>query len=895
MKDDFLAHYGTPRHSGRYPWGSGKKPQRSRDFLSRYDDLKSKGFTEAQIAEGLGLRSTTELRNLKTNAIEEGRAYRDHMVRKLKDKGMSNVAIGQRLGINESVVRRVLDPKYAPKQTTLTMAKDLLKKEVGTDGLIDVGKGVEKNLGMSDNTLKSAIAGLKQEGYSVVNLQVKQAFGKGYTTVQVLAPPGTTYKDVSSNMEKVRLPYSYMVENGTQVNKLHPPVNISSDRIQVRYAEDGGTQKDGVIELRRGVPELDMGNSKYAQVRVAVDGTHYLKGMAVYNDDMPDGVDIIFNSNKAKGTPKEKVFKKQKAEPDNPFGSTIDRQNDYVDADGNKHEGALNIVREEGAWGQWKKSLAAQMLSKQSPELAKKQLGLASAQKDEEFEELLTITNPTVKKNALIDFADECDRSAVDLKAAALPRQASRVILPITSLKENEIFAPDLENGEEVALIRYPHGGIFEIPKLRVNNKNQEAKSVIGTDAKDAVGIHFKAAEQLSGADFDGDTVLVIPTKNIKLKNMAPLEQLKDFDPKAAYPEREGMKYLGKSNGGVSKGIEMGKISNLITDMTIQMGDNLNTEELARAVRHSMVVIDAEKHKLDYKQSYIDNGIAELVKKYQPKDEEGQGGTSTLLSRAKHKEPIRKRSDQYGIDPITGEKVYRDAKDTEYQVAIKDDKGNVIATETRTKHQKVYSMSVVKDAHELSSGTEMESIYADYANYMKALGNRARLESTKIVEPAKNKSAEKVYSKEVDSLKSKLDLAEANAPRERQAQILQNVLYAQREQDNPFMDDDEKKKAKNQCLRIARERTGAKGYNIQFSDKEWEAIQAGAVSKTMLDSLIKKSDKDRVMELALPHQKVTMSPAKVALAEAMLSSGHTIKEVADRLGVSTSLVTDSIK
>ena len=51
----------------------------------------------------------------------------------------------------------------------------------------------------------------------------------------------------------------------------------------------------------------------------------------------------------------------------------------------------------------------------------------------------------------------------------------------------------------------------------------------------------------------------------------------------------------------------MGKISNLITDMTLL---GASEDKLARAVRHSMVVIDDEKHHLDYKQSEKDNNIA---------------------------------------------------------------------------------------------------------------------------------------------------------------------------------------------------------------------------------------------------------------------------------------------
>ena len=69
------------------------------------------------------------------------------------------------------------------------------------------------------------------------------------------------------------------------------------------------------MEIRRGVPDLDLGNSHYAQVRIMVDNSHYLKGMAMYSDKMPDGVDVMFNTNKPSGTPKMKVFKEIKNDP----------------------------------------------------------------------------------------------------------------------------------------------------------------------------------------------------------------------------------------------------------------------------------------------------------------------------------------------------------------------------------------------------------------------------------------------------------------------------------------------------------------------------------------------------------------------------------------------------
>lgn len=882
--DDILCHYGTPRHSGRYPWGSGKKAQRSKTLLSRYDDLRAQGMPEKEIARALGFDSTTQLRAATKIANNEARNYKVQMVRKLKEKGMSNVAIGQRLGINESSVRMMLKEGYQEKNSTLNSTADILKEAVDSKGYINVGKGVDKYLGVSEQTKKVAVEMLKQEGYEVINLQVKQLTTGHYTTVQVLAPAGTKYTDVSHNMDKVSLPVDYMVDNGSEIHKLHRPNNIDSSRVYVRYAEDGGTEKDGLIEVRPGVKELDMGNSRYAQVRIGVDGTHYMKGMAVYSDDIPAGYDVIYNSNKVKGSSKDKVFKPQKTDdPDNPFGSSIDRQNDWIDSDGKYHEGALNIVREEGSWGEWKKSLASQVLSKQPIELAKKQLGLATAQKEEEFDEIMNLTNPVVKKKLLVDFADECDKSSVDLKAAALPRQASQVILPITTLKETEIYAPNYKDGEEVVLIRYPHGGIFEIPRLKVNNRNKEADSMIGRDALDAVGINYKVAEQLSGADFDGDSVLVIPTKGVKIKNSAPLEQLKNFDPKAQYPAYEGMQRMGSKYHGPSTDIEMGKISNLITDMSIL---GAPPEDLARAVRHSMVVIDAEKHNLDYKRSYEENGIAELKEKYRGRKD---AGASTLISKAKGEDSVLKRSEQTKIDPETGELIYKPARDAYYTVTTTLKDGTVV-TQTKERHTKVTKMSKVADAYELSSGHPMESVYADYANGMKALANKARLESTKVIIPKRDPEAAKVYAFEVSSLTQKLNEAEKNAPRERQAQMIANSLYNAKKEANPGWDADEEKKQRNLALRIGRERAGAQRAEVQITDREWEAMQNNAISPTKQAAILLKADSDRVRQLATPKKDSGLSAAQANLAKAMLESGHTLAEVADHFGVSTSTI-----
>ena len=44
---DELMHYGMPRRSGRYPWGSGKDPyQHCTDFLSRVQYMVDNGVSD---------------------------------------------------------------------------------------------------------------------------------------------------------------------------------------------------------------------------------------------------------------------------------------------------------------------------------------------------------------------------------------------------------------------------------------------------------------------------------------------------------------------------------------------------------------------------------------------------------------------------------------------------------------------------------------------------------------------------------------------------------------------------------------------------------------------------------------------------------------------------------
>ena len=726
--------------------------------------------------------------------------------------------------------------------------------------------------------MNQALYILEMEGYPVYGGGVPQVTNPGkQTNIKVICPPGTEHKDIY-DYENVHSLTDYVShDNGETFDTFVYPKSMDSKRLEICYAEDGGIHKDGVIELRRGVDDLSLGDSHYAQVRILVDDTKYLKGMAIYSDDLPPGVDVRFNTNKKQGTPMGDVLKNIKDDPDNPFGSLIKAggQSYYIDKNGKRQLSLINKRAEEGDWGAWSDKLPSQFLSKQSLHLVKKQLGLAASDKLAEFDEICRLTNPTVKKTLLKSFADDCDAAAIHLQAAALPRQKYQVILPITSMKDNEVYAPNYKNGEQVALIRYPHGGTFEIPIVTVNNKQPEAKRVLG-NALDAIGINSRVAERLSGADFDGDTVMVIPTGGkVKITSTSPLKGLEGFDPKTSYPYKEGMKTMRNTQ------TEMGKVSNLITDMTLK---GATQDELARAVRHSMVVIDAEKHKLNYKQSEIDNGIASLKKKYQGHyDEDGKyhEGAATLISRAKSETSVLKRKGSPIIDPKTGEQSYKEV----YEEYVDKKTGK-----TKVRTQASTKMAETRDARTLSSGHPVEEAYADYANQMKSLGNRARKEMLSTGKIAYSASAKAAYQPEVDSLSAKLNVALRNAPKERQAQVIANANVAAKKKDNPDMTNAEIKKAGQQALTSARVKVGAKREPIKLTDKEWEAIQAGAISENKLKQIINNVNIDELRQRATPRTTTSLSSAKISKISSMNASGYSIAEIAQALGVSTSTV-----
>lgn len=941
--NDILIHYGMPRRSGRYPWGSGEDPyQHGRDFLGRIEELKKTGWTETpeNIKKEFGL-STTQYRAQKGLAKDERRMLNVARAKSLKEDGLGDSEIARKISeeigrdVNESTVRSWLNAESESRMKKARETADFIREQIDKKGMIDVGAGVSHELNISKEKLDQALAILEAEGYPVYGGRVPQVTNPAQkTTIKVVCPPGTEHKDIY-NYENIHSLNEYISRDGgdTYEKKFHYPESMDSKRLMIRYKEDGGIDKDGVIELRRNVPDLSLGESRYSQVRILVDGDRYLKGMALYSDDMPDGVDVIFNTNKSKDVPMRDVLKKIKDDPDNPFGSAIKdvtqggqywydpKTGERVSASTKGAKlGLINKRADEGDWTEWKDALPSQFLAKQSRSLAKKQLDLAVADKTDEYNEISSLTNPTIKKHLLMKYADECDSAAVHLQAAALPGQKYHVIIPITSMKDTEVYAPNYENGTELALIRYPHGGTFEIPILKVNNKQPLAKKLIGTDSIDAVGINSKVAERLSGADFDGDTVMCIPTNDkagkVKIISTPPLKGLEGFDPKTAYPERKGMKYMKDPvTGKDSTQMQMGIISNLITDMTLK---GATQDELARAVRHSMVVIDAGKHKLDYKQSEIDNNIAALKKKYQTTiDADGRehtGGASTLLSRSKGEVSVLKRQGSpkvnlkgkawYDPSKPEGSLVYQIADDVNYEVPKVNRRTGEVTIVTKQRTQRSTKMAETDDARTLISdaNTPMERLYADYANKMKDLANRARVEAANTGKIAYSKTAKATYSEEVRSLDEKLRVALMNAPRERQAQLRANAevnaKVRRAKEEGRELKNDEIKKAGQQALSRSRADVNSvsrKDRSIKITDREWEAIQSGAISENVLKKILNNADVDELRQRATPRSTTTLNQAKINRIKAYSASNYTLGEIAKKLGVSVSTVSKYLK
>jgi len=936
--------------SGRYHKGEGEHPYQHgiSGFLERVDFYKKSGVTNQKDLAALcgytkpdGSGNTTTFRVAYTQALHEWKIERAEKARSMLASGeyKNKKAVAQALGIRDSTLTSWLNPKSLERVGKAQVMADFLEKQLKEKGMIDVGDGVEKEIGITKTKLAESLAILESKGYQVLGGRVPQATNPGNkTTLKVLATKDYSTWDVYNRPELIQSINDYTFREGPDgverpQEKWKYPASLDSSRLMIRYKDDvapdghTGLEKDGTIELRRNVPDLDLKGSRYSQVRILVDGNKYLKGMAHYSDDMPDGIDVIFNTNKTRDKA-DIVLKKAKDDPKNPFGALLRQdggQYTYMDH-GVEKLGLINKTRQEGDWQEWKDSLPSQFLAKQPMALINKQLNEAITIKKTEFADIMNLTNPTVKKALLEDFADGCDSDAVSMHAASLPRQKYQVILPCPTLKDDEVYAPNFHDGETIALIRFPHQGTFEIPILKVNNRNPQGQSIMGTDPIDAVGVNKKNADRLSGADFDGDTVMCVPCNDpkysdTKIMSVPLLEGLEDFDPKDKYgydavetriekvrkKDRNGKTiyddegkpvYEDKKvdhyfrNGHEFKqmtrtGLEMGVVSNLMMDMTLK---GAGPDHLAMVARHAQVVIDAEKHHLDWKQSEKDNHIAELKKMYQERVEESDGsihyGASTLLTRAKSPTQVVKPTGTPHIDPETGKMVYTE-KQLKPQTFVDKKTGK-----TRTRMIDVNLLDTKDDAYDLvfDKNNPKEAAYANYSNMLRAMANEARKAILATGDIEFNKNAEAKYHEEVEHLMAELKLSELNAPRERMAQLYSRSIYLAKQKDNPDITKKELKKAANEALVEGRVRFNASRHKIDISPREWEAIQSGAVNKTNLVKILKYADSDKVREYATPRDKINLTSGQIARIKNALSEHTSASMLAAQYHVSISTI-----
>ena len=967
-----VAHDENPpgRGSGRYPWGGGDKPfQRPRDFLQQVKRLEAMGMTEKEQASALGIftrdrrrqyeGSPTRLRAAIRIAQHEEKLDLIRECRTLSKEGKTPTEIAKLLNIpNESSVRGYLKEGSENRaKSAQKTADDLVKILKERGGPIEVGEGVSRQLNISEDRFKEALEILYFEGYEIHTGRVPQPNNpKHQTTTKVLCEPGTPPKAAYDYKNIHFINDQYISHDGVTIDKgFQYPASLDSSRLKIRYPSEGGDKKDGVVELRPGVKDISLGEGNhYSQVRILVDGTHYIKGMAVYGDpkDFPPGVDLIFNTSKSDGTPMKatekdgkQVLKSIGSDPNNPFNSAIKErggQSYWTDDKGEEHLSLINKRADEGDWEGWSKELPSQFLSKQPRAFVQRQLDISKKEAREELDTIKSLTNDTVKKILLNNFANTTDGKATDLSAASVPGQRYQVILPINSLKDNEIYAPNFKPGEQVSLVRFPHSGLFEIPTLTVVANNPEADRVITKQAGDAVGINAKVARQLSGADFDGDTVLVIPHRNgVQVSHRDYLDQLKNFDMELEYGDHPGNQIMKKEY----QQKQMGVVSNLITDMTLFGAPD---EELAMAVKHSMVVIDAVKHKYDWKQSEKDNHIKELTKKWQKKvNEDGTihyGGAATIISRAggpvtiqgeikegqKKIDPVTGKSlgTQY-IDPETGKKLetivdepYRfymtpntrgsDGK----KLSLKERRmfpidGNpgmyrnntgtvvlpkeaLVLSPEQHRYTSVSAMTRTDDAMTLVSAMRnaKELAYADYANYLKGLANEARKETLSLRPTKYDPVANKTYAKEVQSLKDKYIQLELRKQPEKAAIMEANTMIKAWYLDNPEATKEQRGKAKQRITTMCRKARGLTGTrnSIEITPKEWEAIQAGAIGSSKLEQLLKKADMNIIQEYAMPHTRGKLTQTQKNRIKALAASGASNSEIAEALNINVSTV-----
>lgn len=152
------------------------------------------------------------------------------------------------------------------------------------------------------------------------------------------------------------LPYAKELIIGFQMRTdIYNPTVLSKDRILVIVCEE----KDGVIELRRGVPDLYLGvGVNYAQSRILVDSGSYIKGMAVYSDDIPGDFDVVVNVRDEQRAFNELDYKCAFSK----YSCQKLKQRFYEDPEtGDIKLSPINIINDDGDWKEWEKEFSSKI------------------------------------------------------------------------------------------------------------------------------------------------------------------------------------------------------------------------------------------------------------------------------------------------------------------------------------------------------------------------------------------------------------------------------------------------------------------------------------------------------------------------------------------------------
>lgn len=456
-ESNILEHYGTKRHSGRYPWGSGDNPyQHSGDFLSRVEVLKKKGLSEKDILESINdslpkeyQMSLSEFRVAKRTAIHERKTSEYEQIHKLKDEDhLGWTEIANQLGMSESSVRSKYAGNADKKAQRAKNIAETLKKEVDKKGMIDVSEGANFALGVTDTELQDAAYTLEAEyGYKRYGVGIKQPTNnRQQTNIMVLAKPEFDQKYAYNHQEQIDSLGDYHTDDGGETfTKLQRPSSLDSSRVAIRYGDEGGLDKDGVMEIRRGVPDLDLGKSHYAQVRILVDGDHYLKGMAVYSDDLPDGVDVKLDykrSEQENGIPELKQKWQIRVDEEGAIhyggaSTLLSRRKQTVRVP--ERRGSVRVDKETGEY-----------IYKESgrtftdPKTGKERKAEDTVSLISETKDARTLSSGTIQENLYADFsnklkamANQARKEAVNMKGLEYSPSAAKTYAPeVASLKE---------------------------------------------------------------------------------------------------------------------------------------------------------------------------------------------------------------------------------------------------------------------------------------------------------------------------------------------------------------------------------------------------------------------------------------------------------------------------